>query len=340
VFTLENHEKEHWGFYGSFVMAAANFGTLLGSFAGWALRSFLTDQQLHDWGWRIPFLSGIIVSISGFYLRGHGGDHPGAATPSNPIQLAFAKDNLRSLLASAMVPMLWSSGFYLSFVWMAIFMTDLIEKPVPGSFGVNACALFFSVCLLFPVAGALSDRYGRREIMTIGGLTMGLVSPFLVMLIGEGDAAVALVSQILIGISLSFWGSPLVAFLVESFEPEARLTSVAIGYNFAQATVGGLTPALATIMVDSVGPSSPGFLLTALASVGLVGLWFVAPAPTWHSSGCSEEVGEAGEIEIPTRGIQTNIRRRRKKETFSAVPVSDQDDHYEDEDSSHEDELL
>ena len=77
IFTLERHPKQKWGLYGSYVMAAANLGTLLGGVVATILRRSLTDEQLYAWGWRIPFLSGILVSISGFYLKNHGGDDEG-----------------------------------------------------------------------------------------------------------------------------------------------------------------------------------------------------------------------------------------------------------------------
>lgn len=313
VFTLENHDPRQWGLYGSFVLAAANFGTLLGGLVATVLRDSLAQEQLESWGWRLPFISGIVVSFSGFYLRSHG-DHEHAPTshvpvdtdpeaedhsgedrfanndthardlassppPVNPLRLAFAKGNRRALLASTMVPMLWAAGFYLSFVWMAIFMEDLIPVAVPNALAVNSTALFLSVCLFFPVAGALSDRFGRRRIMTIGGVGMGVLAPLLVMLIGRGHPLLALLSQLTIGVAVSFWGAPMCAWLVESFDPAARLTSVAIGYNLAQASVGGITPALATYMVDAAGPNSPGWILTFLALISLTGLWFVAPPP-------------------------------------------------------------
>ena len=61
VFTLESHPKSKWGLYGSYVMAAANFGTLLGGIIGFTMREALEPEQLLTWGWRIPFLSGILV---------------------------------------------------------------------------------------------------------------------------------------------------------------------------------------------------------------------------------------------------------------------------------------
>lgn len=227
VYTLESHDQRKWGLYGSFVLAAANFGTLLGGIAGFILRAVLSHDQLVAWGWRIPFLSGIIVSFSGFYLRSHGGDHvpghhvPPASTASedddeyvptsterNPIFLAFAKGNRRSLGAATLVPMLWSGGFYLSFVWMAIYMAELLADAVPHAFAVNSLSLLVSVCFLFPLAGIISDHIGRRRTMTIGGVMMGVWSPFAIFLIGKGSAILAFLAQSLLGIALSLWGAP------------------------------------------------------------------------------------------------------------------------------------
>lgn len=283
VFTLEGHPPDKWGLYGSYVMAAANFGTLLGGVIAFTMRDLLSPQQLQIWGWRVPFLSGIIVSLSGVYLKCFCPEddphlyHAPAGGSSNPIQVAFSKGNRRSLLASAMVPTLWSAGFYITFVWMAIYMTDLIDPPVPNAFAVNSASLLFSVCLLFPVAGHLSDKHGRLKVMTIGGIGMTLLSPVVVMMVGQGNPVGAFLSQSLLGVALSFWGSPMCAWLVESFEPAARLTSVAIGYNVAHAIVGGSSPALATIMVNKLGPNSPGFLLTGIAVIAIIGLRCVAP---------------------------------------------------------------
>lgn len=63
------------------------------------------------------------------------------------------------------------------------------------------------------------------------------------------------------------------AWLVESFPPEIRLTSVAVGYNVAQAIAGGSSPALATLLVDSFGKTSPGFMVSGIAIFSIIGLY-------------------------------------------------------------------
>lgn len=273
----------------------------MGSTTSSLLRASLSHEQLVSWGWRIPFLAGVLVSACGFYLKGHGSDHTGQGyqqtsvsgreenadddelllhptTLKNPLIEAFSRHNLRPLLAACMAPMLWASGFYLWFVWMAIYMAKLISNPVPGAFPLNAAALFFSVCLLFPIAGALSDKFGRLRIMSLGAVGMGILSPLLIRLIAIGNPVFAFLSQCTMGVFLSLYGAPMCAWLVEAFEPQARLTSVAIGYNVAQAIAGGSTPFLATYFVDNIGVRSPGWILTFLALTGLTGLHCVAPA--------------------------------------------------------------
>ena len=210
VYTLENNPKEKWGLYGSFVMAAANFGTLLGGIVSCLMRAVLSEDQLKSWGWRIPFLSGILVSTVGLYLRYYCDDdsvgHGGGNHKSNPIKEAFSRQNLRSLIAASLVPMLWAGGFYMSFVWMATFMDTFIE--IPGAFGINSVALLLSVCALFPVAGMLSDKYGRERTMYTGGVLMGIFSPIMIILIAQGDPVLAFCSQLFMGVALSLWGAP------------------------------------------------------------------------------------------------------------------------------------
>lgn len=313
VFTVESHPHANWGFYGSCVMAAGNVGTLLGGLVAYGLRSSLTEEQLLRWGWRLPFLSGTLIVICGIYLKYFCQDDeilPGhspiptteqdtevyeSEAPQedkmhlhlecdenhkvNPLRMAFSRENRRSMLSSAMIPMLWSGGFYLTFVWMVIYMEDIVVPPVASAFAVNSVSLLI-LCILFPIAGTLSDWFGRRRVMTIGGVTYGILGPLFVQKIGEvggGDGwELPFVLQTILGLALALFGAPMCAWLVEAFEPEARLTSVAIGYNVAQALAGGLSPFLATFLADDIGPGAPGIMLFGLSFIALTGLWCVA----------------------------------------------------------------
>lgn len=197
---------------------------------------------------------------------------------TNPLRLAFSKGNRRSLFASAMVPMVWSGGFYLCFVWMAIYMQDLIDPPISSAFAINSSNLLL-LCAIFPVAGFASDYLGRKLVMTVGGVGFGILGPLMVIKIGKsGDAnwVPVFISQFVLTITLTCWGAPMCAWLVEAFEPSARVTSVSIGYNVAQALAGGMSPFIATLIVDEIGVGAPGLLLATFSFVSMCGLWCVA----------------------------------------------------------------
>eukprot|EP00548_Thalassiothrix_antarctica_P008745 CAMPEP_0194154192 /NCGR_PEP_ID=MMETSP0152-20130528/59644_1 /TAXON_ID=1049557 /ORGANISM="Thalassiothrix antarctica, Strain L6-D1" /LENGTH=490 /DNA_ID=CAMNT_0038860093 /DNA_START=120 /DNA_END=1592 /DNA_ORIENTATION=+ len=298
VFTLENSpNRARWGLLGSYVMAAASFGTLLGNFVAAFLQSVLTEAQLKSYGWRLPFLSGILVSFCGLYLRYACKDDDNdkevrQTKPQNPLRTAFKSG--RTLGAACLVPMLWSSAFYCTFVWMPTYIKDILKSDDPKSpFWMNSTALLFSICLVFPLAGLVSDYVGRVRTMRTAGICFVLLAPAMMYIISThyNDTSnqksswlpfpfIPFLAQCVLGICASFWGAPLMAWLVESFDADARLTSVAIGYNVAHAIAGGCTPLLATVIATTYPIFGPGFLLSGMGILSLIGLLCVAPSDT------------------------------------------------------------
>jgi len=291
VYTVEKRPKSQWGYYGSLPMVAANVGTLLGNLCGGLMRLVLTEEQLVSWGWRIPFFSGILIAFVACYLRKHGADGAyhaessdvsdeaiAAVTksvqPHNPIRVAFRRGNRLALLSTSIVPMLWAAGFYVSFVWVAIFMEELMDPPVPGAFWINSLGLLFGMTWVLPVAGAISDRVGRTLMMTISGLLLTGLGPICLILISKGNSGLAFFSQLLLGLLLSFYGGPLCAWLVENFSPEVRMTSASIGYDISHAIAGGFSPAIATALYTKFGVNAAGMVYVVFGSISVTGLYF------------------------------------------------------------------
>jgi MHS family proline/betaine transporter-like MFS transporter len=265
VYTVEKRPKSQWGYYGSLPMVAANVGTLLGNICGAMMRSILTEEQLVTWGWRIPFFSGILIAFVSCYLRKYGTDSgynsseynsgrdnttqqgqaqqeaqqvqqeedPRVHTkPHNPIKVAFRRENRLALLSTSIVPMLWASGFYVSFVWIAIYMEELMDPPIKNAFWINSMSLLLGMTFVLPIAGHISDKIGSRiGMMTVSGLLLTGLGPVCLIAISKGNPVTAFFSQLLLGVLLSFYGGPLCAWLVENFSPEVRMTSASIGYD-------------------------------------------------------------------------------------------------------------
>lgn len=286
VYTVELKDKKYWGYYGSLVMMAANVGTLLGNLVGALLRTILTEEQLFSWGWRIPFLSGILIAFVAFYLKVHGEEHhpnegeydqeesqESLGQSKHPLREAIRKENWTALVSGTLVPMLWGAGFYLTFVWMAIFMEDLLPTEIPNAFWINACAMFFGVTLPLPLLGLLSDYCGRMFVMVSGALGVGILGPLCLLIISQGEPVRAFFAQWFLGILLAFYGGPISAFLVENFPVKIRATSLSLGYDIAHCTASAFAPLIATVLVQNVSPVAPGFIYTLFALLGLIGMF-------------------------------------------------------------------
>ena len=205
-------------------MMAANCGTLLGNIVGAIMRTALTDEQLVAWGWRIPFLSGILIAFVAIYLRTHGKEHNpnegqydddvNVATEEakHPLREVFKKENLPALCSATLTPMLWGAGFYTTFVWMAIYMEVLIDPPIEHGFWVNGMALLFGIILPLPLTGMLSDKWGRDKTMGIGAVGLAILGPPMVKVISSGVAIEAFFAQWILGVFLSLFGGPMNAW--------------------------------------------------------------------------------------------------------------------------------
>ena len=302
IYTVETRPKHRWGFYGSLVMMAANIGTLLGNFVGAVLRTALTEAQLVSWGWRIPFLSGILIAFVAIYLKVYGEEHhpnageyddpphdtgDGILTSKHPLRESVRKENLPALVSATLVPMLWGGGFYLSFVWMAIFMTEIMEPPMQNGFWINFFALLFGMTIPLPLMGLLSDYIGRLKTMIVGCIGLGALGPILLMVISRGEQYPAFFSQWFIGILLCFYGGPIAAWLVEKFPPKVRLTSASLGYDLAHSTASAFTPLIATILAQNVSLTAAGVLYPCFAILGLFGMFISTKI---HKSGGLDDI--------------------------------------------------
>eukprot|EP00535_Pseudo-nitzschia_heimii_P001255 CAMPEP_0197177794 /NCGR_PEP_ID=MMETSP1423-20130617/3274_1 /TAXON_ID=476441 /ORGANISM="Pseudo-nitzschia heimii, Strain UNC1101" /LENGTH=514 /DNA_ID=CAMNT_0042627401 /DNA_START=56 /DNA_END=1600 /DNA_ORIENTATION=- len=326
VYTVEKRPRAQWGYYGSLPMVAAGFGTLLGNLCGAFMREIMSEEQLEAWGWRLPFFSGIVISGVAVYLRKYGVDTDyGAGLTSgeddeaeddaapkpehNPIRVAFRKGNRLALLSTSITPMLWGSGFYVSFVWVAIFMEELMDPPVPHAFWINSMGLLFGMLWVMPIAGSISDRVGRTFVMTISGVLLTLMGPICLVLISKGNVAVAFASQLILGLLLSFYGGPLCAWLVENFSPEVRMTSASIGYDISHAIAGGFSPAIATVLYTNYGLTAASMVYVIFGSLSVMGIYinYFCGGNDKEADTGAKNNNNGGSVEMQGNGVVTAI---------------------------------
>jgi MHS family proline/betaine transporter-like MFS transporter len=276
-FLVEHAPPGQRGFIGSWCSVSAGSGILIGSGAAAAVDGLVAGGILPAWGWRLAFMGGIVGGIIGLWLRAGIEESPcfkEAAAEGDvvraPVLLALRK-YYGAILTTVGLTLMMSIGFYLPWVFLATWLSS-INKPalsMAEALTINTICMAITVTLT-PLAGALSDRIGRKTMLAAGATGFLLLTVPLFLLLRHGTIAAALTAQLVFGlISVLLWGTSPAAF-VELFPTRTRYSGVAIGYNATQAVFGGTTPLVATWLIDVTGYTlAPAFYLTAAAAITL-----------------------------------------------------------------------
>ena len=275
VFMVENAPSNRRGLAGALAGSGAVGGILLGSATGATLGALMSPESLESWGWRIPFLFGLVIGIVGLLLRSNIEEKTDASVePKQPLVETFKYH--RPLLARlAGLSVFNAVAFYLLFVYLVSWM-QLVDKISPEvSLEINT----LSMLTLIPVmiaSGVLSDRFGRKPLL-LGCLTAAIIFayPLFNGLYHHSQIVVQLCQlgfALLVGVFIG--ASP--TFMVEAAPAHVRTTSVALGYNITLGIVGGLTPLTATWLVSWTRSGvAPAFMIIGAAVISLIAILYM-----------------------------------------------------------------
>jgi MHS family proline/betaine transporter-like MFS transporter len=275
VFLVEHAPEGRRGLMGALAGAGATVGILLGSAVGAALAASMSTAALDAWGWRVPFLLGLVVGIAGYVLRRYVLETGVAEKRTRAPIVETLHDHWRLVAGFAGLSVYCAVTFYIGFVYIVSWLQTADGIPPSRALGINS----FSMTMLLPVtiaAGWLSDRIGRKPLMlltSVGGLVGALP---LFWLLNHPSALLAQLGQLGFVFLVGIYYAALPALLVEAAPATVRCTAVALGYNLCYGLFGGLSPLAATWLVERTGDEiAPAFLIMASAAVTLATLyWF------------------------------------------------------------------
>jgi MHS family proline/betaine transporter-like MFS transporter len=129
-------------------------------------------------------------------------------------------------------------------------------------------------CVLSPIFGRASDKYGRKKIMIGAGIgLLALTMPCFLIVVRFPSVYTLILSEIILGALATAYQAPMPAFLCDLLPPGVRTTGVAIVHDFTATVVGGFTPFLITLMIGFSGSNLvPGVYLMAAAAVSVASL--------------------------------------------------------------------
>jgi MHS family alpha-ketoglutarate permease-like MFS transporter len=161
------------GFYASFQYVTLIGGQLLAILVVVILQQILTDEQLHAWGWRIPFAMGAVLAIVALWLRRQL-DETSQKEVRTLKEAGTFKGLWRNRKAFLMV-LGFTAGGSLSFYTFTTYMQKYLVNTTGMHANVASVVMtvaLFVFMLIQPIIGALSDKIGRRTSMLIfGGLS-------------------------------------------------------------------------------------------------------------------------------------------------------------------------
>jgi MFS transporter, MHS family, proline/betaine transporter len=275
VFLVEHAPEGRRGLLGALGASGATVGILLGSAVGAAFAASMSTAALDAWGWRIPFLLGLVVGIAGYILRRYVLETAAVEKRARPPIVETLHDHWRAVAGFAGLSVYSAVSFYIGFVYLVSWLQTADGIPPSRSLEINS----LSMVILLPVviaAGWLSDRIGRKPLMVLASLGGLLAAVPLFWLLNHPSALLAQIGQLGLVLLMGVYYGPLPAILVEAAPPAVRCTAVALGYNICYAVFGGLSPLVATWLVQREGNEiAPAFLIMASAAVTFATLfWF------------------------------------------------------------------
>ncbi len=280
LMAVEHGKPGQRGFLASWVQAGVPIGLLLATGVFRTLSSVIPEESFMAWGWRIPFLVGILLLGVGMFIRLRILESPvfteakkSSSTTEMPI-LEVIRKYPRNVLIAMGARFAENAFFYVITAFVLTYATQqagFSKDQVLQAVLIGSSVQFFVI----PFFGWLSDRVGRRPVYIGGTIFVGLFAfPFFWLVDLKSTDALWIAVTVGLIIHSAMYG-PQAAFFSELFGTRVRYSGASLGYQLASPLAGGLAPLIATALLNQSGgkPWPVAVYLIIMAVITLVAVW-------------------------------------------------------------------
>lgn len=263
--------KRSW--YGMFPQLGAPVGLFLSSGIFWLLLHVMSQETLLAWGWRIPFVASIVLIAVGLWVRLSITETPAfqkAIEKQERVEVPVVelfRNHKRSLVLGTFVALATFVLFYIGSAYLLSYNVKVLGIPFVEALEVQLLgSVLFG--LFIPIAGKLAERFGRREVLILTTVLIGVFSFFLPGLMTGGEASIfvfVIFAMALMGMTYGLIGTALAA----PFPTRVRYTGSSITFNFAGIFGASLAPYIATWLQANYGMTYVGYYLGIAAVITL-----------------------------------------------------------------------
>ena len=275
TFLVEYAPPHRRGLYGALQQLSTSLAILSALGTSLLLNALLTEQQMVDWGWRIPFLLGFLVAPVGFYLRRSVRETPrfravGDDRSVSPIREVLAHH--RGAVANVFgVAIIWCVAGYIFGAFLISYATELLDIERGTVLLAITAGTLVNIAVI-PLAGHLSDRYGRKPFLVASadGFLLLILPLFHAMATYQAPWTIY-ATAIVAGVLGGLYSGCAPTFLCELLPTRVRYSALSVGYNGAVMLFGGFAPFIATLLIQQTGVlASPAFYVMSAAALTLV----------------------------------------------------------------------
>ena len=276
VYLSEMAGKDRRGFFSSFQYVTLIAGQLLALFTLLLLQAMLTEAQIEQWGWRLPFALGGLLAIVVFRIRRGLMETEAFENardkPKSSGWLLFSQ-HPRQALTVILLTAGGTLAFYAYTTYMQKFLVNTSGFSRSSATWIMTLALVLYAALQ-PLAGALSDRIGRRPLMIGFGLA-GMIAtvPIFTALETAKDPVVAWALVMIALVIVTGYTAINAVVKAELFPAHIRALGVALPYALANTAFGGTAEFVALRLKQMHVECAFYWYVAAMIGVSLITYW-------------------------------------------------------------------
>ncbi|AGP30018.1 MFS transporter [Corynebacterium terpenotabidum] len=281
LMSVEHAPREKRGLFGAYPQIGVPLGLILATSFMFLLTTSLSDDDFQSWGWRIPFLSSLVLILVGYLIRRSVEESPvyldmqdRQKEASAPLGRLF-RDHWKNVLLAALIFAGNNAAGYMIIAFFSSYgaktlgmeKSQTLIAAIVGGF----CWLFLTI-----YSGWISDRIGRRVTFAIGYvLLIAWVVPMW-WFIDQGTTAMMTFAIVVLTLGLAPSYAPQSALYAEMFPADVRYSGTSIGYAFGSILGGAFASTFAQMILNSTGNSwMIGLYLGGVCLVSLIAVLLV-----------------------------------------------------------------
>ncbi|MBA8822641.1 MFS transporter [Ochrobactrum sp. P6BS-III] len=281
AFLVEKAPQNRKNLYASFQVASTMLAIVMAGIIGSMMTLYLSPETLESWGWRVPFLLGLLIGPIGYYIR-RNVDETKEFVDSKRLSAKAALasvfgEHLRTTTGALMINTAGTVTFYLLLVYMPTFASR--ELGISGEVKFASSALGgFVMIIISPIIGYLADRFFKPTAVMASGMVLLaiLAFPLFAWIIENPTGEKLIILTVLLSMPLAIITGLSGAIVAQLYPTEVRTTGLSFAYNIPPTFFGGLSPLVVSYLIATTGnKASPALYIILVAVIGLCGALLV-----------------------------------------------------------------